>query len=85
MILNERAERQPRLAFEKRWHRCREMEMQKTIEQLMDDRHRAYVLACADNFRTVSTTLLWREANRVYVLARDAAQRARPDCRRAAA
>ena len=59
--------------------------MQKTIEQLMDDRHRAYVLACADNFRTVSTTLLWREANRVYVLARDAAQSARPDCRRAAA
>jgi hypothetical protein len=59
--------------------------MQKPIEELREERHSAYVLAYADNFRTESTTLLWREANRLYVLVRDVAQRLHPDCRRAAA
>jgi hypothetical protein len=59
--------------------------MEKTIEELRDERHLAFAVAHADNFRVESTTLLWRETNRAYVQARDAAQKAHPDCKRAAA
>jgi hypothetical protein len=49
--------------------------MMKTMEQLMDERHAAYQLALADGFRTEATMTAWREANRQYVIARDAQDR----------
>jgi len=43
----------------------------KTITQLMDDRHEAYMAAKASGFDGGSLTAAWREANREYVIARD--------------
>jgi hypothetical protein len=59
--------------------------MQKTIEQLMDERHQGYLLALAGDFRVEATTAIWREANRAYVLGRDTAQMARSNYDHAAA
>lgn len=42
------------------------------IEQLMTDRHTKYLAALAKDFRSEAETIAWREANRAYVLARDA-------------
>jgi hypothetical protein len=44
--------------------------MSKTIEQLLDVRHAAYVRARMGDFKTEADTKAWREANRIYVLAR---------------
>jgi hypothetical protein len=43
--------------------------------QLMDERHKAYQVAVLGNFQSDGDTKRWREANRAYVLARDAAQK----------
>jgi len=42
------------------------------IEQLMTDRHTKFLAALATGFRSEAETIAWREANRAYVLARDA-------------
>ena len=46
--------------------------MEKSIEQLMDERHDAYRAALNADFNTTELTLAWRKANRAYVLAREA-------------
>jgi hypothetical protein len=46
----------------------------KTFEQLMAERHAAYLTAFAGGFHSDGDTSAWRRANRAYVLARDAAQ-----------
>jgi hypothetical protein len=43
----------------------------ETIKQLMTARHIAFLAALSTGFATGPVTTAWREANRVYVLARD--------------
>ena len=44
----------------------------KPLQELMEERHKSYVAAKAQNFENASLTAQWRNANREYVLARDA-------------
>lgn len=53
--------------------------MEKSLEQLMDERHKAYQAALNFEYRgaravfgSEALVLAWRAANRAYVLARDA-------------
>lgn len=45
--------------------------MEKSLEQLMEERHEAYQKALCADFKTEVLTLAWRAANRAYVLVRD--------------
>lgn len=46
--------------------------MEPSLESLADRRHVAFQKAKARNFANAALTQAWREANRAYVLARDA-------------
>jgi hypothetical protein len=45
--------------------------MMKTLAQLLDERHAAYLIASAKGFASGTHMEVWRNANREYVLARD--------------
>jgi hypothetical protein len=45
--------------------------MTKTLAQLLDERHAAYLIASAKGFDSGPHMEAWRNANREYVMARD--------------